>query len=242
MIDEDVDSYLHALHCLMTAAYYLKDLSTFSATRKQLEAFLQKSDQQLNKNSQILAFLYRHLAALNQNFMAMDLKENVPLIHALDKDIRKYQSLLDPHKVHLLYYKMAWTHLANGSPESAIDYLQIIINSQSHLRDDILIYTWFQLFMAHFELRNLEISEYLLSAVARRIGRSKTENLMQKLCLRHFRKLSSAGPFDREAKLRTFRDEIEMLQKDPFQRRDFLYLHVPLWIESQLKKKPMADC
>jgi hypothetical protein len=240
-IDEDVDSYLHALHALMIAAYYLDDLPTFSATREQLEHFLKQRKKSLNENTRIIAFLYTQLAKINQCFIAGDFKKSLQLLPRIDACIKKYNTLLDPHKVHLLYYKIAAIHLANGQPDLCVHYLQPIINAGTHLRDDIIIYARLLLFMAHYEMKNLEVLEYLLSSAGRLIQKSKERNVMQKLCLRHFKKLSTTGAFDQDEQLRAFQRALEPLESDPFLRRAFLYLNVPLWVESLLARKSMAE-
>lgn len=239
-IDEDVDSYLHALHSLMIAAYYLSDLPTFSASRDQLETFVKQRGKSLNENTQIIAFLYTQLAKINQCFIALDFKKGSLLLAKVDAGIKKFKTLLDPHKVHVLEYKMAAIHLANGQPDLCVHHLQPIINTSSHLRDDITIYARLLLFMAHYEMKNLEVLEYILASANRLVQKSKG-NRLQKLCLRHFKKLSTAGTFDQDKKLREFLLELEPLKADRFLRRAFLYLNVPLWVESLLAKRNMAE-
>lgn len=240
-IDEDVDSYLHALHALMIAAYYLDDLPTFSATRDQLEGFVNQRGKGLNENSRIIAFLYSQLAKINNCFIAGDFKKSLQLLPKIDAGIKKFKNLLDPHKVHILHYKIAAIHLANGQPDLCVHYLQPIINAGAHLREDIIIYARLLLFMAHYEMKNLEVLEYLLASAGRLIQKSKQRNRLQKLCLRHFKKLSTAGTYDQQDKLREFLLELEPLQANPFLRRAFLYLNVPLWVESILAKKSIAE-
>lgn len=240
-IDEDVNSYLHALHALLTASYYLSDLPTFAATRNQLENFVKQRNKSLNENTKILAFLYTKLAKINHCFIARNFRKGLLFLPKLDSGIKKIKPLLDPHKVHLFYYKIAWIHLANGQPDLSVHYLQLIINDDSHLRDDIMIYARLLLFMAHYEMNNLEVLEYLLAAAGRLIQKSKEKNQLQQSCLRHFRKLSSAVPDERKKKLTEFRADLENLESAPFLRRAFLYLDVPLWVESQLLSKTMAE-
>lgn len=240
-IDEDVDSYLQALHALMIAAYYLGDLPTFTATSEQLDGFLRQRGKGVNENTEIIAFLYTQLARINECFIAADFKKALQLLPKIDAGIKKFKKLLDPHKVHILYYKIASIHLANGQPDLCVHYLQPIINAGSHLRDDIIIYARLLLFMAHYEMKNLEVLEYLLASAGRLIQKSKGRNRLQKLCLRHFRKLSTAGPYEQDDRLREFMLELEPLQLNPFLRRAFLYLDVPLWVESLLARKSIAE-
>jgi hypothetical protein len=241
VIEEDVDSYFHALHALLIAAYYLADATTFREAREELEQFVHKQEDRLNENSQVLAFLYTNLAEINQYFITGELKKALLLLPRLDARIRKFQSLLDPHKVHLFYYKMAWINLTNGRADQAISYLQEILNSPTQLRDDIVIYARMQLFMAHYDLNNLDLLDYILAALGRQVRKSKERDRLQKTCLRHFKKLITAGTFDREERLKEFRAELAQLQKAPFLRRAFLYLDVPLWVESKLARRPMSE-
>lgn len=147
----------------------------------------------------------------------------------------------DTHQTHILYYKIAAIHLANGQPDLCVHYLQPIINASAHLRDDILIYARLLLFMAHFEMKNLEVLEYLLASASRLIQKSKERNRLQKLCLRHFKKLSTAGMYEQGEKLQVFLVELESLEANVFLRRAFLYLNVPLWVKSLLAKRSMAE-
>lgn len=241
VIEEDVDSYFHALHALLIAAYYLTDNATFTDTREELEQFVHKHEDRLNENSQVLAFLYTNLAEINQYFINGEYKQALQLLPGLDARIKKFQNLLDPHKVHLFYYKMASINLANGKADKAIPYLQEILNAPTHLRDDIIIYSRMQLFMAHYDLNNLDLLDYILAALARQVRKSKEKNRLQKISLRHFKKLIAAGTFDREARLKEFRAELESLRVAPFLRRAFLYLDVLLWVESKLQKRAMSE-
>lgn len=241
-IDEDVDSYLQALHSLMNAAYYLSDLPTFTATRNQLEQFVRQWKKKLNENSRILSFMYRQVAALNQCFIAGDYKQGLLLLPKIDHGIKKYRMRLDPHKVQLLYYKMSAVYLANGQPDLCVQFLQPIINAEEgYLRDDIIIYARLLLFMAHYEMNNFELLEYLLAAAGRLIQKSKEASALQRMCLRHFKKLIAAGTYDREKQLKTFKLELGRISGSPFSRRSLLYLDVPIWVDSLLSKRTIAE-
>ena len=66
-------------------------------------------------------------------------------------------------------------YFGSGDYETCIDYLQKIINGQVDLRNDLQCYARLLHLMAHYELGNYEIMEYLTKSVYRFMA--KMENL-----------------------------------------------------------------
>ena len=79
------------------------------------------------------------------------------------------------HRVLVFYYKIASLYFGSGDYEKAIDYLNKIINRKVDLRTDLQCYARLLHLIAHYELGNFDLLEYLIKSVYRFMA--KMENL-----------------------------------------------------------------
>ena len=68
----------------------------------------------------------------------------------------------------VFYFKIAYLYFASGDPETALDYLNDIIDVKAgHLREDIQCYARLLLLICHFELGHYELLPYLADSTQR---------------------------------------------------------------------------
>ena len=243
MIEKDVDIYMKGLHHLLTTAFYLKDYKIFTTTLGTLEHFRKDNYASFNMNTKILSFLYVHQGRLNKHFMegtfAEGIQQHVPRTL---KRIQGYKNKLDSHKIMILYYKIAWMYFADGKPGKAIDYLNKIINDPNrHLRDDIQIYARLLFLMAHYELKNYDLLEYLITGTQRMFEKVKEQGTYHSDVLQFMKKIATTDPHKSIPVFEKFLERLRELQKNPFEKRAFVYLDMISWIESQLAGKPISE-
>ncbi len=75
----------------------------------------------------------------------------------------------------VFYYKIACLYFGSGDNEKSIEYLNRIINWKVDLRTDFNVMPVLLHLIAHYELGNYDILEYLIKSVYRFM--SKMENL-----------------------------------------------------------------
>lgn len=231
MIEEDVDMYLRGIHHRLNSSWFTHDAATFDENLLLLQQFTETKLEQLNPNSQALALLYLTQWQINQYFMHGSFRKGLQLIPQALERIRTLEEKLDPHKIFILYYKIAGLHLGAGQPDRAVDYLNKIINVQSgHLREDIQCFSRLMLLMAHFELKNFELMDSLLRSTGRFISRMKDRSQMPEVSLQLFRELLK-NPYSPSLGIwKNFASRFETLSRLPAERRSLLYLDVLEWV------------
>ena len=160
----------------------------------------------------------------------------------IEEKIKEYDRHLDLHRVLVFYYRIAWLYFASGQYGDSIDYLNKIINLKvGHLREDIQSYARLLHLLAHYELGNYALLEYLEKSVSRFFDKIKDRNKVQLEVLSFMRKqLRLGGVLDRKL-LMTSQKALKKLYRDPYERRAFIYLNVIDWIDSKLQGVSVSD-
>ncbi len=242
MMEEDVDIYMRGLHQLLTTSLYTKNKVVFNQTRQELEVFCNRHLHAFNTNSKVLAFLYRYQATLNIALLEGQYAAAILLVPDVLAGIKLYENQLDLHKIHILYYKIAALYLCNGEPGKAVDYLNLIINLKAgHLREDIQAYARLLFLMAHYDLDNQDIMEYLTTSTARFLAKLKDKNRLEGACLHFFKQAMYKNTKERLVLLRELKETLRGLNEDPFERRGFVYLDMTIWIDSKLGKQTIKE-
>ncbi len=242
MIAEDVDIYMMGLNHLLSTSFFLRDYNTFSDTLSRLEAFRKETYPRFNPNSKIFSFLYVHQGRLNKCFMNGQFEQGLDVIPRTLMRIKRYGSRIDPHKLQILYYKIAWMYMGAGQPGKAIEYLNKIIHSDSpHLREDIKAFAELVMLMAHFDLNNLDILGYLVTSTTRKFAQLKAPSPLLLQTLEFFRQIAKLDWQKTRLKMQDFHAHLVLMEADPFQRRAFTYLDVTSWLEGKIKQRPLQE-
>ncbi len=242
MQSEDPDLYMRGLHYLLTSAFNLQDKIRFAQGLNLFESFYQKHHKSFPTITQTMAFLYLDTARLNALFLEGTFEKGLPLVPKILKQIKLYEKYLDPHRIMVFYYKFAFLYIGCGRYKEAIDYLNIIIDLKiGHLREDIQSYARLLFIIAHFELGHYDLMEYLLSSTQRYLEKLSELNKVQKRTLKFFRQLLK-HPHSKWSEIFVqFRDQLKILQEDPYEMRAFLYLDILTWAQSKVEKKSLAQ-
>ncbi len=242
MIEEDPDIYMRGVHYLLTSLNGLGKIDTHRKYLRKFEKFEKEYGDNLNVTSKIIYFLYYYSGVLNRHHLEGSFEEGLKIVPIIEERIKEYDRHLDLHRVLVFYYRIAWLYFANGQYGDAIDYLNKIINLKvGHLREDIQSYARLLHLLAHYELGNYALLEYLEKSVSRFFDKIKDRNRVQLEVLAFMRKqLRLGGVMDRKLLLST-QKALKKLYRDPYERRAFIYLNVIDWIESKLQGVSVSD-
>jgi tetratricopeptide (TPR) repeat protein len=237
MIERDPDNYMRAYHYLLTSTFNINDYENFTRHLRDLEKYRKTKYGKFNSTSQIISFLYVHMARLNKHFLEGTFDEGVKIIPRTLRRIKKYKEKMDTHRIFVFYYKIAWMHLGNGNPGRAIDYLNKIINAdnKSNLRSDIQAYSRIMFLMAHYDEENYEIIEYLVRNVRKYVDKIEQKDMLLTQSLDFFKKIVRLPLGDRRQALTNFNKELIMIKDAPYEKRAFLYLDITLWVQSKIR-------
>jgi hypothetical protein len=239
---EDPDLYMRGLHYVLTALYSMGDSRRFVPALSKFADFERQQAQNFNQSSEILAFLYLYTSKLNRHFLLGSFKEGLGEVPFILQQLDAYKDYIDIHRVLVFHYKIAYLFLGAGHYEQALDYLNSITQlNAGHLREDIQCYARLLQLMAHYELGNFELLEYMVAAAQRFLEKVKELNEVQRGTLRLFKQIVRLPLREHKAAFAKFREALRPLESDRHAMRDFLYLDVPLWLDAKIKGKPLAE-
>lgn len=232
--------YIKGLHNLLNAHFALHNHEKYNQALKQLEAFSQTERVQENDNFRVQCFLYIIQAKINRHFLQGTFTEGLSLVPEIEEKLQEYALFIDRHRILVLNYKIASMYFGSGDYSTSIDYLQKIINEPSDLGYDLQSYARLMHLLAHYELGNYDLMEYLAKSVYRFIAKMKNLTSIEKEILELLRKSSFASRYKLRAELEEFLQKIKQYEKNRFQTRVFAYLDIISWAESKILNQPMA--
>jgi hypothetical protein len=171
----------------------------------------------------------------------------IPTMEAQLKDIELF---IDSHRVLVFYYKIACLYFGAGEPAKAIDYLNKIINWKLNLRDDLQCYARLLHLIAHFELGNMEVVNYLSKSVYRFMGKmdnlSTVEEVLFNFLKQSIQKYGRAGVagMNKDDLRKAFEDllkTLKPLEHNKLESRAFMYLDIISWLESRIQGKDVQS-
>src|SRR3990170_2173679 len=175
MLAVETANYIKGMHNLMSAHFDLLNHEKLAETIKQFEKFARHKLVAQNDNNRILTYQYLYTARINLYFLQGTFNKGLLMVPHLEEMLKEYGLYLDTHRVLIFYYKIACLYFGSGDNEKAIDYLNRIINQKSDLRSDLQCYARLLHLIAHYELGNFDLLEYLIKSVYRYM--SKMESL-----------------------------------------------------------------
>ena len=235
MAKRDPDLLMRGYHYLLTAAYHVRDRENYARYLDEIERFRKENYKQFNLNSKVVSFLYVHNARLNYYVLTEAYADGIAVVPRTLKRIARYRDKLDAHRIMVLYYKIAWIYLCAGEAAICVEYLQKIITQEvRQLRRDLQIYTRLMFLMAHYDLQNEQLMEYLVQTTATFFKKMESTNRLQSCCLQFFQEIVKTPLTERRAVLRRFLEDLESIRASRYEQRAFLYLDIISWIRDKI--------
>lgn len=241
MIDIETASYIKGIHNLLTAHFTLRNFPKFEHQLKVFEAFAESDIVRLSDNNRIQVFIYLYTARINEHFLNGTFTEGLSLVPFIMDKLKEFQLHLDRHRVLVFYYKIASLYFGAGDYGSAIDYLNKIINWKVDLRNDLQCYSRLLHLIAHYELGNIDLLEYLIKSVYRFMSKMENLSLVEEEMFRFLRKAFHLSPQQLKPEFKKLLDTLKQFEKSRFETRAFVYLDIISWLESKVYEKPVYE-
>jgi len=232
--------FIKGLHTLLNAHFDLRNYEKFERTLQQFEAFAATDRVQDHENFRTQAFIYITTAKINQHFMLGTFKLGLSMVPSVEEKMDEYAMFIDNHRVMVLNYKIASLYFGSEDYGTCIDYLQKIINEQVDIRDDLQSYARLLHLMAHFEMGNYEIMEYLTKSVYRFMAKKQHISVLEEEMFKFLRRSFRLSRHKIRAELEDFLQTIKKFENNRFETRALAYLDIISWVEGKVYQKPMA--
>ncbi len=241
MISVETASYIKGMHNLMGAHFNLLNHDKLEETIEKFEAFTNNKIISTNENNRILTSVYLFTAKLNLRFLQGEFTEGLKLLPLLENMLKENDLFLDSHRVLIFYYKIACLYFGSGDNERAIDYLNKIINQKSNLRTDLQCYARLLQLIAHYELGNFELLEYLTKSVYRFMAKMENLSKVEEAIFKFLQKTFRVGAHALKPEFVKLLDKLKTYKNNPLETRSFTYLDVISWLESKIDHVNVQD-
>jgi hypothetical protein len=235
MMEVETAHYIKGMHNLMAALFDFRQVGELKKCIDLFEQFSRKKSITKNENYKILSFQYLYLAKINLHFIEGSFTEGLRLIPIVKEKLIQYEGYLDGHRVLVFYYKIACLYFGSGHFEKAIEYLHHIINWKTDLRSDLQCYTRLLHLIAHYELGNFQLLEYLIKSVYRYMGQLENLSAVEEAMFQFLRKSFSIRKTEILPAFEQLLLKIRKFEKNRFENRAFLYLDIISWLESKVQ-------
>jgi hypothetical protein len=237
MIQIETGNYIKGLHNLLNAHFTLRNYAGFDKTLSLFEEFSKSDIVKQNDNNKIQVFVYLYIAKINQHFLEGTFKEGLNIVGEITKGLEEYNLFLDQHRTLIFYYKIASLYFGAGDFDNAIDYLNKIINWKVNLRNDLQCYARLLHLIAHYELGNFQLLEYLIKTVYRFMAKMQNLSLVEEEIFKFLRKSFYLSAKKLKPEFEKLLNTIRQFETSKFETRAFAYLDIISWLESKVSEK-----
>src|ERR1700761_1739845 len=241
MVAIETSHYIKGMHNLLGAHFDLLNDQKFRETIKQFEDFSESDVVRNNVNNRIQTFVYLYISKLNQHFIDGTFTEGLGLVPYIEEKLKEYWIYLDRHRILVFYYKIACLYFGSGDYEQTIVYLNKIINWKVDLRTDLQCYSRLLHLIAHYELGNFSLLEYLTKSVYRFMAKMGNLSLVEEEIFKFLRKSFNLSPDRLKPEFTKLLEKLKKYEKNRFETRAFVYLDIISWLESKIRNVPVQD-
>jgi hypothetical protein len=237
----EAGQYIRGVHNLLSAHFNLNNNDKFEIDLKKFEVFAASDAAKSTNNATILTFVYLYIGKINKHFLEGTFTEGLALVPYIETQLDAYKLQLDKHRVLVFYYKIACLYFGSGDNEKAIDYLNKIIHWKMNLRTDLQCYARLLHLIAHYELGNYDLLEYLIKSVYRFMAKMNNLSTVEEEVFKFIRKSFSLSPKKLIPAFVNLKEKLEKLEGNPLESRSFMYLDIIGWLESKINNVPVQD-
>lgn len=241
MLAVETASYIKGMHNLMGAHFDLLNHEKLAADIRKFEQFARHKLVLQNDNNLILTYQYLYTARINLYFLRGTFEKGIKMVPFLEEMLQKYGIYLDTHRVLVFYYKIACLYFGCGNNEKAIDYLNRIINQKADLRTDLQCYARLLHLIAHYELGNFDLLEYLIKSVYRYMAKMENLSKVEEEMFAFLRRSFHVGAHALRPEFEKLLHKLKKYEGNPLESRAFAYLDVISWLESKINNVNVQD-
>ncbi len=241
MIAVETATYIKGMHNLISAHFDLRNEKKMAETILKFEHFARTKAVKQNPNNRILVYQYLYTARINHHFLHGSFDKGLRMVPFLEKMLKTYGLYLDAHRVLVFYYKIASLYFGSGNNSKAIDYLNRIMNSKADLRSDLQCYARLLHLIAHYELGNFELLEYLIKSVYRFMAKMDNLSKVEEEIFSFLRRSFEIGAHALKPEFQKLLISLKRYEGNPLEARAFAYLDIISWLESKISGVQVQD-
>ena len=234
MIEAETAMYIKGMHNLMSAHFDLMNRDKLAECITRFKNFAKGSKVQNNENNRLITYQYLYTAVINLHFLEGTFNKGIKMVPFLEEMLLQYEKYLDRHRVMVFYYKIACLYFGSGNNSKAIDYLNRIIHQKDDLRTDLQSYSRLLHLIAHYELGNYNLLEYLIKSVYRYMAKMENISKVEEAMLKFLKNSLNFNTKTIKPEFEKLLHQLKKYQGNRLESRAFAYLDVISWLESKI--------
>jgi hypothetical protein len=234
MITLESGQYIKGMHNLMGSYFNLASYTKLETALLQFEQFMQTKTVLQNHNNLIQCFIYHTISSLNKYFICGQFSQGLLQVPHIEEKLNEFEIYLDRHRILIIYYKIACMYFGAGQFDTSIDYLNKIINFKVDLRNDLQCYARLLHLIAHYEIGNYNLLEYLVKSVYRFMAKLQNMSVVEEEIFSFLRRAITLRPNKIKPALEALLQKLKRLENKPVETRAFMYLDIISWLESKI--------
>lgn len=241
-IDTETTLYIKGLHNVLNALFMAQRYDKFEPVYRQLLDFGSRMEKKMNRDQLSNYKLIVYLHGLNRYFLTGDFTSGVSYAQEVLKELENNVYDWDLNRILLFNYKIASIYFCEGDLDRTILILNKITNQiHPNFREDIQCFARILNLIAHFELGNEALVKYQIRSTYRFLYKMEHLQKALKEIMSFLRKIPSIAEVDLKGEFKKLKSKLSSIEKEPFERRPFLYLDIISWLESKIDDIPVKE-
>ena len=239
MKSEDPVLFFKGLHNALNALYMANKKEKFIQSYQE---FIDLETERFTENQASNFDVFKYIHLLNKIFLTGDYDRGVGEILEITKVLKAGNHTWDINREMVFNYKVACVYFGADDFDKATDYLLKIINSPiGGLREDIQSFARILTLISHYEMGNDFLVSYQIKSVYRFLHKMEDLQAVQREILSFLRKTPLMTKKDLKTEFIKLRNTLVKYQKDPYEKRPFLYLDIISWLDSKIQNKRIQE-
>jgi hypothetical protein len=237
----EIAYYIKGLHYLSDAHFYLRNFKKLEEVTQLIEVLQEDMIVRKNEAYQVQVFIYLYTARINRHFIEGSFTEGLGIVAEIESKLAEYKLYLDKHRILIFYYKIACLYFGSGDNDTAIDYLNKIINWKIDLRADLQCYARLLHLIAHYELGSYDLLEYLSKSVYRLMAKMGNLSVVEEEIFKFLKKSLRSTKTEINKDFKLLLSKLQEHTTSHFETRAYSYLDIMSWLESKIYRRPVQD-
>jgi hypothetical protein len=237
LYEEKKATYISALYSLGLALRMLKKYDDLRILLDEMRLFSEKHWTKLNVTDKCTFFQLQNSLTCYYWITTGNFKEAKSFVEKLLPEFKIVEKNISRDYLHFFFFFFSITYFGCGDYQEAIRYIYKILNEQRNafVRQDLKIYSFILLLIIHYELRNYNISKYLLRSYKSLKFSGLQRTIIDFLALQLYHTSS-----EKEA-MKLFQQFKSIILSHPDYTSSKEYFDFISWIDSKLQKKSFQE-
>ncbi len=240
---EETNKYFATLSNLIYLCTQLGKRGEINALLQKLHNIPTLLGKRLTEDLAIKLFSTTYSTELSLSLQTGEYEKAYLLIPEIEAGLKKYKKKINKVREAFFLFNVSVLHFVMGDFTQSLSWINRLLND-SELDASQEIYAFAKIFdlIVHLEMGNNDLIPYTLKSVSRYLDKRKRMFRFETVFLEFIRKISKANTKQEiESSYLHLREELKLLEADPFEKSVFEYFDFNAWVESKLQHTSVAD-